>query len=93
MYYFWLYYHLELRRVQSLPVNFVIRSSESLPRWVRSSTSLMDLMQKWDEYQRQLMPGLFCINLNMKASLYHHEEPELPQLPMDPDSLIMVEVA
>ncbi|XP_053304593.1 patatin-like phospholipase domain-containing protein 2 [Spea bombifrons] len=88
-----LYYHLELRRAQSLPVPLVFGASESLPRWVKTSSSLMDVMQKWEEYQRQLMPGLFCINVNMKASLYHHEEPEHPEIPMDPNSLLMVELA
>uniref|UniRef100_A0A8C5MWU7 Patatin like phospholipase domain containing 2 n=1 Tax=Leptobrachium leishanense TaxID=445787 RepID=A0A8C5MWU7_9ANUR len=83
-------YQLELRCAQSLPVYFVTRPTESLPQWVRTSTSVMDLLQKWEEYQRQLMPSFFCIDLNMKASLYHHhEEPGPPQLPMDPDSLIM----
>ncbi|KAM8940166.1 patatin-like phospholipase domain-containing protein 2 [Pelodytes ibericus] len=88
-----LYYHLELRRAQSLPVPLVLRTSESLPKWVRSNNSLMDMMQKWEDYQRHLMPGLFCIDVNMKASLYHHAEPEHPCIAMDPDSLIMVEVA
>ncbi|XP_069821720.1 patatin-like phospholipase domain-containing protein 2 [Dendropsophus ebraccatus] len=87
-----LYYHLELRRSQSLPVPLVFGSSESLPRWLRSSASLMDMMQKWEEYQRQLMPGLFCINVDMQATLYHHQQPQQPEISMDPNSLLMVEV-
>ncbi|XP_077316016.1 patatin-like phospholipase domain-containing protein 2 [Lithobates pipiens] len=88
-----LYYHLELRRSQSLPIPLVLGASESLPRWIRSSTSLMDMMQKWEEYQRQLIPGLFCINVDMQATLYHHQQPQQhPALSMDPNSLLMVEV-
>ncbi|XP_029437968.1 patatin-like phospholipase domain-containing protein 2 isoform X1 [Rhinatrema bivittatum] len=72
-----LYYHLELRRTQSLPVPLVFNYSESLPKWVRSNTSLMDVMLKWEDYQRQLMPGLFCINVDMQASLFHQQpQPE-----------------
>ncbi|KAM4617136.1 patatin-like phospholipase domain-containing protein 2 [Discoglossus pictus] len=84
-----LYYHLELRRAQSLPVSLVLSSRESLPRWVRSNPSLMDMMLKWEDYQKQLMPGLFCINVDMQATLYHHQQPPLQ---MDPDGLLMVEV-
>ncbi|XP_056382900.1 patatin-like phospholipase domain-containing protein 2 isoform X2 [Hyla sarda] len=87
-----LYYHLELRRSQSLPVPLVFGTSESLPRWLRSNASLMDMMQKWEDYQRQLMPGLFCINVDMQATLYHHQQPQHPQISMDPGSLLMVEV-
>lgn len=89
-----LYYHLELRRSQSLPIPLALGASESLPRWIRSSTSLMDMMQKWEEYQRHLIPGLFCINVDMQATLYHHQQPQQhPGLSMDPDSLLMVEVS
>ncbi|MEE6498586.1 hypothetical protein FKM82_003167 [Ascaphus truei] len=90
-----LYYHLELRRAQSLPVPLVLSSSESLPKWVRSNPSLMDMMLKWEEYQRQLMPGLFCINVDMQATLYHHHQqpPLLLELPSEPEGLLMVEVA
>ncbi|XP_075043938.1 patatin-like phospholipase domain-containing protein 2 [Mixophyes fleayi] len=87
-----LYYHLELKRSQSLPVPLVLGASESLPRWLRSNTSLMDMMQKWEDYQRQLMPGLFCINVDMQATLYHHQQPQPPEISMDPNSLLMVEV-
>ncbi|XP_068116876.1 patatin-like phospholipase domain-containing protein 2 [Hyperolius riggenbachi] len=91
-----LHYHLELRRSQSLPMPLVLGAGESLPRWIRSSASVMDLMQKWDDYQRHLMPGLFCINVDMQATLYHHQQPQQPALSMDlmdPNSLLMVEVA
>ncbi|CAJ0967127.1 unnamed protein product [Ranitomeya imitator] len=86
-----LYYHLELRRSQSLPVPLVFGNSECLPRWIRSSSSLMDMMQKWEDYQRHLMPGLFCINVDMQATLYHHQQPQLPQISTEPSCLLMVE--
>ncbi|KAM4017542.1 patatin-like phospholipase domain-containing protein 2 [Anomaloglossus baeobatrachus] len=86
-----LYYHLELRRSQSLPVPLVFSTSESLPRWIRSNASLMDMVQKWEDYQRHLMPGLFCINVDMQATLYHHQQPQQPQISMDPNSLLMLE--
>lgn len=85
-------YHLELRRSQSLPVPLVFGTSESLPRWIRSNASLMDMVQKWEDYQRQLMPGLFCINVDMQATLYHHQQPQQLETSMDPNSLMMVEV-
>ncbi|XP_069480124.1 patatin-like phospholipase domain-containing protein 2 isoform X2 [Ambystoma mexicanum] len=75
-----LYYHLELRRTQSLPMPMVLNYSEALPRWVRSNTSLMDVMVKWEGYQRQLMPGLFSINLDMQASLFHQQEQQCLQM-------------
>lgn len=52
----------------------------------------MDMVQKWEDYQRQLMPGLFCINVDMQATLYHHQQPQQLETSMDPNSLMMVEV-
>uniref|UniRef100_A0A8D0L237 triacylglycerol lipase n=1 Tax=Sphenodon punctatus TaxID=8508 RepID=A0A8D0L237_SPHPU len=65
-----LYYHLELRRTQSLPLPLAVSYGEALPKWVRSNLSLTDVMTKWEEYQRQLMLGLFCINFDMQASIF-----------------------
>ncbi|KAF7245467.1 Patatin-like phospholipase domain-containing protein 2 [Varanus komodoensis] len=59
-----LYYHLELRKTQSLPLPLSIGCGEALPKWLRNNLSLTDVMTKWEEYHRQLMLGLFCINLN-----------------------------
>ncbi|XP_041074872.1 patatin-like phospholipase domain-containing protein 2 [Polyodon spathula] len=65
-------YHLELRRCQSLPLPVGSGGSgEQLQGWVRNSTSMMGLILKVEEYQRQLLPGLLCINLDMQASLSH----------------------
>ncbi|XP_025024233.1 patatin-like phospholipase domain-containing protein 2, partial [Python bivittatus] len=68
-----LYYHLELRKTQSLPVPLSTAYGEALPKWLRSSLSLADVMTKWEEYQRQLMLGLFCINVDLQASIFPSE--------------------
>ncbi|KAG7468309.1 hypothetical protein MATL_G00141570 [Megalops atlanticus] len=62
-------YQLELRRTQSLPA----RPSPVclLPDWVRGgSSSMLDLMLRLDQYQKQFLPGLFCVNLDLHASVF-----------------------
>ncbi|XP_054826814.1 patatin-like phospholipase domain-containing protein 2 isoform X2 [Eublepharis macularius] len=68
-----LYYHLELRKTQSLPVPLSVGYGEALPKWLRNNLSLTDVMTKWEEYQRQLMLGLFCINVDLQASIFPSE--------------------
>ncbi|XP_042322145.1 patatin-like phospholipase domain-containing protein 2 isoform X1 [Sceloporus undulatus] len=68
-----LYYHLELRKTQSLPLPLSVSYGEALPKWLRSNLSLTDVMTKWEEYQRQLMLGLFCINVDLQASIFPSE--------------------
>ncbi|KAG8125668.1 putative Adipose triglyceride lipase protein, partial [Naja naja] len=68
-----LYYHLELRKTQSLPIPLGTSYGEALPKWLRNSLSLTDVMTKWEEYQRQLMLGLFCINVDLQASIFPSE--------------------
>ncbi|KAH0621001.1 hypothetical protein JD844_021981 [Phrynosoma platyrhinos] len=68
-----LYYHLELRKTQSLPLPLSVSYGEALPKWFRSNLSLTDVMTKWEEYQRQLMLGLFCINVDLQASFFPSE--------------------
>ncbi|MGH0149672.1 UNVERIFIED_CONTAM: hypothetical protein FKN15_021140 [Acipenser sinensis] len=80
-------YHLELHRSQSLllPVGSG-GSSELLQGWVRNNTSVMGLILKVEEYQRQLLPGMLCINLDMQASLSHERvemRPLRPSLSQD----------
>lgn len=79
---FRLYYHLELGRPQSLPISAASACGEALPMWMRSNRSLSDVMMKWEEYQRQLMMGLLCINVDMQASLFPQEgfQMKLPSL-------------
>ncbi|XP_039619944.1 patatin-like phospholipase domain-containing protein 2 [Polypterus senegalus] len=66
-----LYYHLELRRTQSLPLPISHASGQLFRKWEKNRSSFMDLILKVDECQRQLLPGFFCINVDMQASLYH----------------------
>lgn len=68
-----LYYHLELRKTQSLPVPLSAGYGEALPKWLRNNLSLTDVMTKWEEYQRQLMLGLLCINVDLRASIFPSE--------------------
>ncbi|XP_005307350.1 patatin-like phospholipase domain-containing protein 2 isoform X1 [Chrysemys picta bellii] len=78
-----LYYHFELRRTQSLPIPLASTYSEALPQWMRSNLSLMDVKTKWEEYQRQLMLGLFCINVDMQASIFPPEGLQMRHSPAD----------
>uniref|UniRef100_A0A8C4X6E3 Patatin like phospholipase domain containing 2 n=1 Tax=Erpetoichthys calabaricus TaxID=27687 RepID=A0A8C4X6E3_ERPCA len=64
-----LYYHLELRRTQSLPLPISHASGQLFRKWEKNRSSFMDLILKVDECQRQLLPGFFCINVDMQASL------------------------
>ncbi|EMP34724.1 Patatin-like phospholipase domain-containing protein 2 [Chelonia mydas] len=78
-----LYYHFELRRTQSLPIPLASTYSEVLPQWVRSNLSLTDVKTKWEEYQRQLMLGLFCINVDMQASIFPSDGLQMRLSPTD----------
>lgn len=80
---FRLYYHLELGQPQSLPISSASACGEALPVWMRSNCSLSDVMMKWEEYQRQLMLGLLCINMDMQASLFPREGLQLKLPPLD----------
>ncbi|KAM6133310.1 LOW QUALITY PROTEIN: patatin-like phospholipase domain-containing protein 2 [Phoenicopterus ruber ruber] len=77
-----LYYHLELGGPQSLPISSASACGEALPR-MRSNRSLSDVMMKWEEYQRQLMLGLLCINVDMQASLFPREGFQIKLPPLD----------
>ncbi|XP_020639798.1 patatin-like phospholipase domain-containing protein 2 isoform X1 [Pogona vitticeps] len=78
-----LYYHLELRKTQSLPLPLNIGYGEALPKWLRNNLSLTDVMTKWEEYQRQLMLGLFCINVDLQASIFPLEGLQMRHPPPD----------
>ncbi|XP_066556451.1 patatin-like phospholipase domain-containing protein 2 [Amia ocellicauda] len=73
-------YQWELRRTRSAPTG-----SSLLPGWVGGSGSVLDLMMKLDQYQRQLLPGVLCINLDLQASLY--TQPLTPEQPEEPEEL------
>ncbi|XP_064513723.1 patatin-like phospholipase domain-containing protein 2 [Pseudopipra pipra] len=78
-----LYYHLELGGPQSLPIPSSPPCGEALPVWMRSTRSVSDVMMKWEEYQRQLMLGLLCINVDMQASLFPREGLQIKLPPLD----------
>ncbi|XP_064423445.1 patatin-like phospholipase domain-containing protein 2 isoform X2 [Latimeria chalumnae] len=67
------YYHLELRRTQSLQLPLGLFPSETLQKLVRSKTTFMDMVVECDKYQRQMLPGLFCFNMDMQASVFHQQ--------------------
>ncbi|XP_058264200.1 patatin-like phospholipase domain-containing protein 2 isoform X3 [Hemibagrus wyckioides] len=60
-------YQMELRHAQSATASF--STASLLPGWVcRRSSSVLDAIQRLEQYQHQLLPGLFCINLNIHGS-------------------------
>ncbi|XP_055789000.1 patatin-like phospholipase domain-containing protein 2 [Salvelinus fontinalis] len=62
-------YQFELRHCQSLPAQLI--PSSLLPRWVSGgSSSILDVISRLDQYQRQLLPGFFCVNLDLQGSFY-----------------------
>ncbi|XP_040894941.1 patatin-like phospholipase domain-containing protein 2 [Toxotes jaculatrix] len=58
---------LELHHYQSLPSQF---SSTSLfPTWVNGrSSSVQDVFMRLDQYKRQLLSGVLCINMDLQGS-------------------------
>ncbi|KAJ8340244.1 hypothetical protein SKAU_G00348770 [Synaphobranchus kaupii] len=61
-------YQLELRRTQSLPAR--PGPVSLLPSWMSAgSSSVLDLILRLDQYQRQVLPGLLCVNLDLRASI------------------------
>ncbi|CAB1331811.1 unnamed protein product [Coregonus sp. 'balchen'] len=63
------YYQLELRHCKSLPAQLI--PAGLLPGWVSGgSSSVLDIISRLDQYQRQLLPGSFCVNLDLRGSFY-----------------------
>uniref|UniRef100_A0AAY4DYJ4 triacylglycerol lipase n=1 Tax=Denticeps clupeoides TaxID=299321 RepID=A0AAY4DYJ4_9TELE len=61
-------YQLELRHTRSLPSHL---SSALLPDWVyEGGSSMLDAILRLDHYPRQLLPSLFCLNLNLRGSIH-----------------------
>ncbi|XP_056595528.1 patatin-like phospholipase domain-containing protein 2 [Triplophysa dalaica] len=60
-------YQLEFKHSQSVPASF--SAASLLPGWISGgSSSVLDAMLRLDQYQRQLLPGLFCVNLDLRGS-------------------------
>ncbi|XP_031798399.1 patatin-like phospholipase domain-containing protein 2 [Sarcophilus harrisii] len=68
---------LELRRAQSLP-SVPQSFYGDLPRWMRNNLSLGDAVAKWEEYQRQLLLGLFCTNVAFPPDALRMKPPSGP---------------
>ncbi|XP_024138487.1 patatin-like phospholipase domain-containing protein 2 [Oryzias melastigma] len=62
-----LFCHLELHHYRSLPSK---SSSTSLfPTWVNeSSPSVQDVFVRLEQYKKQLLSGVFCINMDLQGS-------------------------
>uniref|UniRef100_A0A3P9ANU8 triacylglycerol lipase n=1 Tax=Esox lucius TaxID=8010 RepID=A0A3P9ANU8_ESOLU len=70
-------YQLELRHCQSLPSQ--LHPACLLPSWVRgSSSSVLDVISRLDHYQKQLLPGFFCVNLDVQGSFCTRLSGEIP---------------
>ncbi|KAE8296222.1 Patatin-like phospholipase domain-containing protein 2 [Larimichthys crocea] len=58
---------LELHHYQSLPSQ--ISSTSLFPTWVNeSSSSVLDVFMRLDQYKRQLLSGVLCINMDLQGS-------------------------
>lgn len=66
-----LFCHMELRKSKSLPAALGLSPNKTVRNFLRRGTSVMDLMLKSDQQQHRLSPGVFCISLDMQASLFH----------------------
>ncbi|XP_028915242.1 patatin-like phospholipase domain-containing protein 2 [Ornithorhynchus anatinus] len=62
----------ELRRTRSLPAVPLTCAGygDALPAWLRNNLSLAEVVNKWEDYQRQLLLGLFCVNVDLQAPLF-----------------------
>ena len=55
-------WQLELRHCQ-------LSSTNLLPKWVNgSSSSVLDVFMRLDQYKRQLLSGVLCINMDLQGS-------------------------
>ncbi|KAM9497153.1 patatin-like phospholipase domain-containing protein 2 [Clarias gariepinus] len=79
-------HQLELRHAQSAPASF--SAANLLPGWVcRRSSSVLEAIQRLEQYQHQFLPGLFCINLSLLGSFSagSHRTAEPPSSPIQED--------
>ncbi|XP_078076588.1 patatin-like phospholipase domain-containing protein 2 [Mustelus asterias] len=73
---------MRLQRTQSLFILHGPSTYKSVKKWVRSNTSVMDLISKCESYQRHLWPRMPLINWNVQASLYQQDfDPGLEMKP------------
>ncbi|XP_041052926.1 patatin-like phospholipase domain-containing protein 2 isoform X2 [Carcharodon carcharias] len=73
---------MRLQRTQSLFIPQGPSTYKSVKKWVRSNTSVMDLISKCEAYQRHLWPSMPHVNWNVQASLYQQDfDPGLEMKP------------
>ncbi|KAM6960470.1 patatin-like phospholipase domain-containing protein 2 [Aplochiton taeniatus] len=74
-------YQLELHHCQGLTAQ--LSSTNLLPSWVTGgSSSILDVMNRLDHYQRQLLPGVFCVNMDLRGSFCTGLPRPVDSLPM-----------
>nr|XP_046249169.1 patatin-like phospholipase domain-containing protein 2 isoform X2 [Scatophagus argus] len=73
---------LELHHYQSLP--YQISSTSLFPTWVNgSSSSVQDVFMRLDQYKKQLLSGVLCINMDLQGSFKTKAmSPEKSSLPI-----------
>ncbi|XP_032379773.1 patatin-like phospholipase domain-containing protein 2 [Etheostoma spectabile] len=84
---------LELHHYQSLPSKF--SSTNLFPSWVNgSSSSVLDVFMRLNQYKRQLLSGVLCINMDMQGSFKSGlmSPDESPPSILSPEGLTMAVV-
>lgn len=87
------YWQLELHHYQSLPSHF--SSTNLFPNWVNeSSSSVMDIFMRLEQYKRQLLSGALCINMDLQGSFKTGpmSPDKSPPSALSPEGLTMVVV-
>ncbi|XP_068579244.1 patatin-like phospholipase domain-containing protein 2 [Cebidichthys violaceus] len=87
------YWQLELHHYQSLPSQF--SSTNLFPNWVNeSSSSVLDVFMRLEQYKRQLLSGVLCINMDLQGSFKTGpmSPDKSPPSALSPEGLTMVVV-
>lgn len=79
---------MELHHYQSLPSQF---SSTSLfPSWVNgSSSSVLDVFMRLNQYKKQLLSGVLCINMDLQGSFKAGAADQSPPPTLSAEGLTM----
>ncbi|KAK5927915.1 hypothetical protein CgunFtcFv8_013023 [Champsocephalus gunnari] len=81
-------WQMELHHYQSLPSQF---SSTSLfPSWVNgSSSSVLDVFMRLNQYKKQLLSGVLCINMDLQGSFKAGAADQSPPPTLSAEGLTM----
>ncbi|XP_048463244.1 patatin-like phospholipase domain-containing protein 2 [Rhincodon typus] len=63
----------KLQRTQSLFISERPSPYTSVKKWIRSNTSVRDLISKCEAYQRHLWPSMLSLNWEMQASVFQDD--------------------